>query len=117
MIPPIIISIKVRIPHIPEERESGLFITSRRTRKRANAVQSLNKLSPSSIKRSLLGNHISLAIESMATGSVAEIITQNKSITSMGRSIPIIRSNRCPHRAIIAVESRRPTVASDRIGR
>ena len=117
IIPPMIISTNVISPQSPEESVSGLFMTSRRTRNRANAVPSLNKLSPSSIKRSLLGSHISLAIESIATGSVEEIITQNSNMISIGRSIPIKRSNRCPHRAIIDVERRSPTVASDRIGR
>lgn len=116
-IPPKIIPTNVISQIIPEEKLRGCLITSKRTRKNATAVQSLNKLSPSSIKRSLFGNHISLAIERIATGSVAEIITPKRSITSIGSEISKSCRSRCPHRAIIAVEIRSPIVARDHIGR
>jgi len=51
--------------------------------KRATEVQSLKRLSPSNIKVSLFGAHILLNKATIATGSVAEIIAQNKRVINM----------------------------------
>gem|GEM_PF-5920822 len=112
-----IISTKLMSHRTPEEKSKGCLIASRRTRNNAKAVQSLNRLSPSSIRRSLLGSHISFAIDNIATGSVDEITIQKSSMTWSGISIHIFCKSRCPHRAIIAVEISNQNVASDRIGR
>lgn len=53
---------------------------------KAKAVQSLNKLSHSNIKVSLLGAHIDLNIAKTATGSVADISDQNSKQTKNGIS-------------------------------
>ena len=55
-------------------------------RKRAKAVQSLNKLSHSNISANLLGAHIDLKIAKTATGSVADISTQKSKQTKKGIS-------------------------------
>lgn len=56
------------------------------TKNKANAVQSLNKLSHSNNKISLLGAHTALKMDKTATGSVAEIKTQNNKHTKNGIS-------------------------------
>lgn len=62
------------------------------TKNKASAVQSLNKLSPSKIKVSLLGAQIVLKIDKTATGSVAEINHQNNRQTKNGILKPTIGS-------------------------
>jgi hypothetical protein len=80
-IPPIIIAKNESNHANHDDHVNGCLIASKIMRKIATAVPSLNKLSPSSIKRNLLGSHISFAIDSIATGSVDEIITANNSMT------------------------------------
>jgi hypothetical protein len=60
------------------------------TKNKANAVQSLNKLSHSNINANLLGAPILLKIDNTATGSVAEINVQNNKQTKKGISKFII---------------------------
>jgi hypothetical protein len=62
------------------------------TKNKANAVQSLNKLSHSKIRANLLGAQILLNIDNTATGSVAEINVQNNKQTINGIS-KFIRGN------------------------
>lgn len=56
------------------------------TKNKASAVQSLNKLSHSNNKISLFGAQTALKIDKTATGSVAEIKTQNNKQTKNGIS-------------------------------
>lgn len=63
-------------------------ITQRITRKRATAVPSLKRLSPSNMSASLLGAHIDLNIARTATGSVAEISEPNNKHTINGTCNP-----------------------------
>ena len=58
------------------------------TKNKASAVQSLNKLSHSKIKVSLLGAQIVLNIDKTATGSVADINHQNSKQTKNGMLKP-----------------------------
>lgn len=116
-IPHTIIPIKLKMPQMPVAKLRGCLVASRMTRKRATAVPSLNKLSPSSIKRSLFGIHISFAIDKIATGSVEEIMIPKSNITTIGMSIHMWCKSRCPHHAMMVVEIRSQIVANDHIGR
>ena len=59
-------------------------ITHNTTKNKANAVQSLNKLSHSNKSVNLLGAQTDLNIDKTATGSVAEIKIQNNKQTKKG---------------------------------
>lgn len=63
--------------NVPEVTTVHSKITPRITRKIANAVPSLKRLSPSNISANFLGAPIDLNIDKTATGSVADIKTQN----------------------------------------
>lgn len=74
------------------------------TKNKAKAVQSLNKLSHSKIRVSLLGAHIDLNNAKTATGSVAEIKAQNNKHTINGISNPIKGNKKNNAQAIINAE-------------
>jgi hypothetical protein len=80
---------KVQCAKSPEFIVVHSNIIHKTTRNRAKAVPSLNKLSHSNIRASLLGAQILLNIESTATGSVAEISVQKSKQTIKGISKPI----------------------------
>jgi hypothetical protein len=81
----------------------------------ATDVPSLKRLSHSKIRYNLFGTPKCLKIERTATGSVEEIITPNKIITSKGTS----RQTNCKiyHHPtpIILLDSKTPIIANHRI--
>lgn len=87
-------------------------ITHSITKKTATAVPSLNKLSHSKISASFLGAQILLNIDSTATGSVAEIKTQNSKQMINGISKPISGNTKNNHPAIIIAEISKPKIAN-----
>jgi hypothetical protein len=87
-------------------------ITPSITRNTARAVQSLNKLSPSNISANFLGAQIDLNIDNTATGSVADINTQNKRQIINGISSPTNGNTKNNPNAIIIAEISRPNIAS-----
>ena len=60
------------------------WIICKIARNKANAVQSLKRLSPSNINANLFGAHTSLKSAITATGSVAEIIAQKSKVKDRG---------------------------------
>lgn len=93
-------------------------IIARTTKKRATAVPSLKRLSHSNIMVSLLGAQSFLKIESTATGSVAEISTQNKRQIRNGTSTQkygIIGNRKYSQTETKEADISRPKIASAEI--
>lgn len=86
-------------------------ITQRMTKKTATAVPSLKRLSHSNINASFLGAQIDLNIDSTATGSVADISTQNNKQMINGISKPTKGNTKNNHAAMITADINRPNIA------
>jgi hypothetical protein len=87
-------------------------ITPRITRNTAKAVQSLNRLSPSNINANFLGAQIDLNIDNTATGSVADINTQNNKQMMKGISSHTNGNTKNKPNAIKTVEINNPNIAN-----
>ncbi len=99
-------------PHPKPER-----ISSKHMKKSTTAVASLKRLSHSRIRRNLFGSPIFFAMDSTATGSVAEIIIANNIRISRGTVIHNAVVTRYDPPPIRVAESMSHTIANIRIGR
>lgn len=86
-------------------------MTPKITKNTATAVPSLNRLSHSKISASFLGAQILLNIDNTATGSVAEIKTQNSKQIINGISNPTSGNTKNSHPAIIIADISKPKIA------
>lgn len=87
-------------------------ITHNITKNTATAVPSLNRLSHSNIRASFLGAQIDLNIDNTATGSVADMSTQNSKHMINGISSPTNGNTKNKPNAIIIAEINNPNIAS-----
>lgn len=87
-------------------------ITHNITKNIARAVPSLNKLSHSNIRANFLGAPMDLNIDRTATGSVADINTQNSKHIMNGISSPTKGNIAKSQKAIIIAESIKPNIAN-----
>ncbi len=87
--------------------------TDNTTKKRASAVPSLKRLSPSKMRVSRFGAPSSLKSARTATGSVAEMSVQKRSATTRGISIPKSPRTNWSPKPITSAETTSETTASE----